>query len=173
MSKINASVYKEGINNTILDADNRVIICLINEAEDKILAYSEIRKGQGNSVTNTEITEPPSNEPLDMNSVGQFSSGEKKLTINPISYNRTKSALSDNDSDVAAKFAIIPYTGASGSVESFDDGTQKYFWGPTADGLTNLNIADAYLIGDLTSTVQINSTSNFMFGGATISFSEV
>lgn len=170
MAYISADVYNKGIENTILK--NKVVICLIKGfnatsglAAGDILAFSEVREGSGSSVSSLE-QEAINDE---INKVGFFSS--KTLTLNPIAYNRTKSNVTENST--AECFAIIPLKNDAtlGSVVAYNDGKDKVFKGPT-NIAAGLDLANVYLVGNLNTSVQINSASNFMFGGASITFSE-
>lgn len=171
MAYISADVYNKGIENTILK--NKVVICLIKGfnatsglAAGDILAFSEVRELSGSDVSSLEQETTPSDT---LNKVGFFSS--KTLTLNPIAYNRTKSNVTENST--AECFAIIPLksNASIGTVVAYNDGKDKVFKGPTniAEGL---DLANVYLVGNLNTSVQINSASNFMFGGASITFSE-
>lgn len=170
MAYISADVYNKGIENTILKS--KVVICLTKGfnatsglSADDILAFSEVREGSGSSVSSLE-QETTRDE---INGVGIFSS--KTLTLNPIAYNRTKSNVTDNAT--AECFAIIPLKSdaALGSVVAYNDGKNRVFYGPT-NIAAGLDLANVYLVGNLNTSVQINSASNFMFGGANITFSE-
>ncbi len=191
MAYVAHSVYAEGIDKKIL-GDDKIYIALINDINDttnngvlkNVLAVSELRQGNGTSVDSTEEL---NTLPNTYNKVGNFVS--KTLNLLSVSYNRTKSVKGDNNfaycgvnepdssaSTTARGFAIIRYTGSPTKLIAYqveDGGTTKevVFAGPS---ITNSNSSDheVLIIGNLTSNPTINEDSNFMFGGAKITFTE-
>lgn len=191
MAYVAHSVYADGINKKIL-GDDKIYIALINNITDttnssvlkNVLAVSELRQGNGSSVDSTEDL---SNIPSTYNKVGTFAA--KTLNLLSVSYNRTKSVKGDNNfgycgvnesdssaSTTALGFAIIRYTGTPQRLIAYqveDGGTIKevVFAGPSIKN-TNLNEHEVLIVGNLTSNPTINEDSNFMFGGAKITFTE-
>ena len=191
MAYVAHSVYAEGIDKKIL-GDDKIYIALINNISDttnngvlkNVLAVSELRQGYGTSVDSTEEL---NTLPSTYNKVGNFVS--KTLNLLSVSYNRTKSVKGDNNfsycgvnepdssaSTTALGFAIIRYTGNPTKLTAYqveDGGSTKevVFAGPS---ITNGNSSEheVLIIGNLTSNPTINEDSNFMFGGAKITFTE-
>ena len=113
------------------------------------------------------------------------------MSLLSISYNRTKSVEGDekfsyceiNDGDnhnaskIATSFAIIKFSGNEEELTAYqvDNGGGELssikFKGPT---LTNNNKDQhkVLIVGNLTSNPTINEDSNFMLGGAKITFTE-
>lgn len=191
MAYVAHNVYAEGIDKKIL-GDDKIYIALINNITDNtndvvlknVLAVSELRQGSGSSVGSTEDL---SDLPGTYNKVGTFAA--KTLNLLSVSYNRTKSVKGDNNfnycgvnepdssaSTTALGFAIIRYTGNPVSLTAYqveDGGNTKkvVFAGPSITN-TNLNENEVLIVGNLTSNPTINEDSNFMFGGAKITFTE-
>lgn len=191
MANVAHSVYAEGIDKKIL-GDDKIYIALINNIADNtnngvlknVLAVSELRQGSGSSVGSTEDL---SVLPGTYNKVGTFAA--KTLNLLSVSYNRTKSVKGDSNfaycgvnepdssaSTTALGFAIIRYTGTpqkliAYKVEDGSDTKEVVFAGPSITN-TNLNENEVLIVGNLTSTPTINEDSNFMFGGAKITFTE-
>lgn len=191
MAYVAHSVYAEGIDKKIL-GDDKIYIALINNITDNtnngvlknVLAVSELRQGSGSSVDSTEDL---SVLPGTYNKVGTFAT--KTLNLLSVSYNRTKSVKGDNNfaycgvnepdsnaSTTALGFAIVRYTGNPVSLTAYeveDGGSTKkvVFAGPSITN-TNLNEHEVLIVGNLTSNPTINEDSNFMFGGAKITFTE-
>lgn len=191
MAYVAHSVYAEGIDKKIL-GDDKIYIALINNITDNtnngvlknVLAVSELRQGNGSSVDSTGDL---STLPNTYNKVGTFAT--KTLNLLSVSYNRTKSVKGDdnfnycgvNESDSSASttalgFAIIRYTGTPQKLIAYqveDGGSIKevVFAGPSITN-TNLNEHEVLIVGNLTSNPTINEDSNFMFGGAKITFTE-
>lgn len=191
MAYVAHSVYAEGIDKKIL-GDDKIYIALINNIADNtnngvlknVLAVSELRQGSGSSVGSTEDL---SVLPGTYNKVGTFAA--KVLNLLSVSYNRTKSVKGDsnfgycgvNEPDSSASttafgFAIIRYTGTPKELTAYqveDGGNTKkvVFAGPSITN-GNLNEHEVLIVGNLTSTPTINEDSNFMFGGAKITFTE-
>lgn len=191
MAYVAHSVYAEGIDKKIL-GDDKIYIALINNITDNtnngvlknVLAVSELRQGSGSSVGSTEDL---SVLPGTYNKVGTFAT--KTLNLLSVSYNRTKSVRGDNNfaycevnepdnsaSATALGFAIVRYTGNPVSLTAYeveDGGSTKkvVFAGPSITN-TNLNEHEVLIVGNLTSNPTINEDSNFMFGGAKITFTE-
>ena len=192
MAYVAHSVYADGINKKILGTDSKIYIALINRIDQtstaevlkNVLAVSELRQGIGDSVTSTEELSDLSGT---YNNVGKFVA--KTLNLLSIPYNRTKSVKGDinfnycgvNDPDGSASttaygFAIISYTGTAQKLTAYqveDGGSTKnvVFAGPSITS-GNVNDHEVLIIGNLTSTPTINEDSNFMFGGAKITFTE-
>lgn len=191
MAYVAHSVYAEGIDKKIL-GDDKIYIALINNITDNtnngvlknVLAVSELRQGSGSSVGSTgDLSALPGT----YNKVGTFAT--KTLNLLSVSYNRTKSVKGDNNFDycgvnetdssastTALGFAIIRYTGKPVSLTAYqveDGGSTKkvVFAGPSITN-TNLNENEVLIVGNLTSNPTINEDSNFMFGGAKITFTE-
>ena len=191
MAYVAHNVYAEGIDKKIL-GDDKIYIALINNITDNtnngvlknVLAVSELRQGSGSSVGSTEDL---SALPSTYNKVGTFAT--KTLNLLSVSYNRTKSVKGDNNfnycgvnepdssaSTTALGFAIIRYTGTPVSLTAYeveDGGSTKkvVFAGPSITN-SNLNEHEVLIVGNLTSNPTINEDSNFMFGGAKITFTE-
>lgn len=191
MAYVAHNVYAEGIDKKIL-GDDKIYIALINNITDNtdkgvlknVLAVSELRQGSGSSVGSTEDL---SNLPDTYNKVGTFAA--KTLNLLSVSYNRTKSVKGDNNfnycgvnepdsgaSTTAFGFAIIRYTGTPQKLIAYrveDGGSTKevVFAGPSITN-GNLDKHEVLIVGNLTSTPTINEDSNFMFGGAKITFTE-
>lgn len=191
MAYVAHSVYAEGINAKILGSD-KIYIALINSTTQteknnvlkNVLAVSELRQGQGESVGSTEELDTL---PGTYNNVGNFVS--KTLNLLSVSYNRTKSVKGDSNFDycgvnesgsgastTAYGFAIIRYTGTPTSLTAYqveNAGSTKdiVFAGPSITS-SNLDQHEVLIIGNLTSNPTINEDSNFMFGGAKITFTE-
>lgn len=191
MAYVAHSVYAEGIDKKIL-GDDKIYIALINNIADNtnngvlknVLAVSELRQGSGSSVGSTEDL---SVLPGTYNKVGTFAA--KVLNLLSVSYNRTKSVKGDSNfgycgvnepdssaSTTALGFAIIRYTGTPKELTAYqveDGGNTKkvVFAGPSITN-GNLNEHEVLIVGNLTSNPTINEDSNFMFGGAKITFTE-
>ena len=176
MAYINSEVYGSGINNTILKSDTKVFIGLLNDS-NKLLAFSELRQGNGSAANNDEQTSVNTDDTL--NNFGTYN--DSVLNINKISYSRTASKVAANgglnsDETQATQFAIIKYTGTVTEVSAYE-GT--VFAGPSlgnSDVVFNENgsaVSNCTILvkGSLSSPVTINASSNFMFAGATITFS--
>ena len=191
MAYVAHSVYADGIDKKIL-GDDKIYIALINNITDNtnngvlknVLAVSELRQGSGSSVGSTEDL---INLPSTYNKVGTFDA--KTLNLLSVSYNRTKSVKGDSNfnycgvnepdsraSTTALGFAIIRYTGTTQKLIAYqveDGGSIKevVFAGPSITN-ANSNEHEVLIVGNLTSTPTINEDSNFMFGGAKITFTE-
>lgn len=191
MAYVAHNVYAEGIDKKIL-GDDKIYIALINNITDNtnnsvlknVLAVSELRQGSGSSVGSTEDL---NDLPGTYNKVGTFAA--KTLNLLSVSYNRTKSVKGDDNfkycgvnepdssaSTTALGFAIIRYTGTPQKLTAYqveDGGNTKkvVFAGPSITN-TNLNEHEVLIVGNLTSNPTINEDSNFMFGGAKITFTE-
>lgn len=191
MAYVAHNVYAEGIDKKILGTD-KIYIALINNIADNtnsgvlknVLAVSELRQGSGSSVGSTEDL---SVIPDTYNNVGNFVS--KTLNLLSVSYNRTKSVKGDsnfnycgvNEQDSSASttalgFAIIRYSGTPQKLIAYqveDGGATKevVFAGPSITN-GNLDQHEVLIVGNLTSNPTINEDSNFMFGGAKITFTE-
>lgn len=193
MAYVASDVYENGIANEIF-GENKIYIALASgdrlptETDSdflkKVLAVSEIRVGKGTENDTTEQQENPSDG---FNNVGEF--GNKVLSLLSVAYNRTKSVEGDdnfsycniNDSSVenkernASYFAIIKFTGDITNLTAYqvDEGagglTDIKFKGPT---ITSDEEHKVLIVGNLTSSPIINQDSNFMFGGAKITFTE-
>lgn len=173
MAFINSEIYGSGLSAKVLNDNVKTFVALVDSSE-KILAYSEIRCGAGDGSTN--ISSETLKESVDtskLNKVGSYDVANKRLTINSIDYNRTASALTTG-SETATKFAIFKLkdgAGYSAATVSYTKDKKDYgFYGPTKLGEYTNN--DILISGDLSSSVTIGANSNFLFGGATITFSE-
>ena len=192
MAYVASDVYENGIASEIFSGN--VYIALASGERDKddasflkkILAISELRNGRG---SNNDSSEGKDVAPAELNNVGDFN--DKILSLLSISYNRTKSVEGDekfsyceiNDGDnhnaskIATSFAIIKFSGNEEELTAYqvDNGggepSSIKFKGPT---LTNNNKDQhkVLIVGNLTSNPTINEDSNFMFGGAKITFTE-
>lgn len=165
MAYLNPNVYLNGLNSELSEkcfialVSNKVSSTTLNGSD--IIAFSEIRKGLGDSCDNTALSEAP--EEVSDNNIASYDN--KVLTINSIGYSRTTSIASDSN-NTAMYFAIckagdmgenkIAYTGAN-------------FYGPTIE---DNSIFEVIISGALSTSATLNSNSNFMFSGASISFSE-
>lgn len=170
MAYINSDVYGNGISDTVLGSNNNIFIALLNE-ENQLLAFSEIRKGAGTDVENTETATAPTK----INQFGTYSNSV--LNINKISYSRTASKVATGlDDTQATQFAIVHYTSSTTADITAYEGS--VFKGPSfGNGIITLpntgsaNNCKVLVKGTLSSPVTINASSNFMFAGATITFS--
>lgn len=199
MAYVANEVYANGIINEILSEGGKIYIALTNgdkgsKTDDvflkSVLAVSELRSGSGSNNDTSELTSGNINDAA-TNNVGSFAN--KVLNLLSISYNRTKSVEGDtenfpycnvngDDSTSAARtatnFAIIKYEGNAAELTAYqvDDGiggatSSIIFKGPSINS-SNISKHKVLIVGDLTSTPTINEDSNFMFGGARITFSE-
>lgn len=197
MAYVASDVYKNGIENEILSGN--VYIALTNgdkgsKTDDvflkNVLAISELRSGGGQNNDTSELTSGNINEAT-TNNIGSFAN--KVLNLLSISYNRTKSVEGDTEnfpycnvngedsaaaSRTATNFAIVKYEGSSAELTAYqvDDGiggatSSIIFKGPSISS-SNISKHKVLIVGDLTSQPTINEDSNFMFGGARITFSE-
>lgn len=200
MAFISHNVYNKGIENTILNNSESgenagyVFLALLNKAfvpndqnsgevvfeEDKILAFSELRRGSGN-IANINSNELTSDEVSNtINKLGKFD--KKVLSLFPIAFNRTVSRIGQNSgSSAAGFFALIKYKGTGKPITAYSMDTEEIgsdglpvqkdvcFLGPDFSDKSKFEV---YLIGELSTTPTINQNSNFMFGGATITFKE-
>ena len=196
MAYVASDVYGNGINNEILNGEAKIYIALTSgdrtsSPDDasflkKILAVSELRSGSGST---NDSTEGVNGAPETVNNVGNFS--DKILSLLSVSYNRTKSVEGDaanfglcdvnnsgvsDPSKVATNFAIIKYTGEVKPLVAYqvDNGNSTdniVFSGPSINSEDASN-HKVLIVGSLTSNPTINKDSNFMFGGAKITFTE-
>ena len=199
MAFISHNVYNKGIENTILNSnDGYVFLALLsntfslNETDSGevvfdgsyVLAFSELRRGSGNitDVSSSELAENEANI-TNINKLGKFD--KKVLSLFPIAFNRTVSNIGASSGSSAAKcFALIKYKGNGEPVVSYSmdsdvvgaDGLPEqknvYFFGPNPEDFKDKSKFEVYLVGELSTTPTINQNSNFMFGGATITFKE-
>lgn len=196
MAFISHNVYNKGIENTILNNDDGyVFLALLNSAftpndqnsgevvfeKDNVLAFSELRRGSGN-IANINSNELASEEVSNtINKLGKFD--KKVLILFPIAFNRTVSRVGQNTgSSAAGFFALIKYKGSGKPVVAYSMDTEELgsnglpvqkdvcFFGPDFDD--DKSNFEVYLVGELSTTPTINQNSNFMFGGATITFKE-
>ena len=196
MAYVAHDVYQNGINSEVFNTSKPVYIALVSNINrgssdenilKSILAVSELRAGNGSASANQ--TGEQTGTPTIDNKIGSFSS--KVLSLLSVPYNRTKSIEGDShfaycdaqDSSkpgvnrVAVGFAIIQFTGDAADLVAYevDNGgssnTQVKFKGPTITS-SNFNKNKVLIVGNLTSTPTINKDSNFMFGGAQITFTE-
>ena len=197
MAYVANDVYANGIINEILSGN--VYIALTNgdkgnKTDDvflkSVLAVSELRSGSGSNNDTSELTSGNISDAA-TNNVGSFAN--KVLNLLSISYNRTKSVEGDTEnfpycnvngddgtsaSRTATNFAIIKYEGNAAELTAYqvDDGiggatSSIIFKGPSISS-SNILKHKVLIVGDLTSQPTINEDSNFMFGGARITFSE-
>lgn len=198
MAFISHNVYNKGIENTILNNDDGyVFLALLNQAfatndqnsgevvfdEKNVLAFSELRRGSGN-IANINSNELTSDEVSNtINKLGKFD--KKVLSLFPIAFNRTVSRVGPNaGGSTAGFFALIKYKGSGKPVVSYSMDTEDLdsdglpvqknvcFFGPDLADFDDKSKFEVYLIGELSTTPTINENSNFMFGGATITFKE-
>lgn len=195
MAYVAHSVYADGITKKVLGTDTKIYIALINNTNEtsneevlkNILAVSELRQAEGFSVESTGELETI--EGITLNNVGNFSN--KTLNLLSVPYNRTKSVKNDNNfsfceinsenstaSTTATGFAIIGYNNETNTsltaykVENGEDSKNIVFAGPTITA-DNVGNHEVLIVGNLTSSPTINEDSNFMFGGAKITFTEI
>lgn len=197
MAYVASDVYENGIKNEILSGN--VYIALTNgdkgsKTDDvflkNVLAVSELRSGSGQNNDTSELTSGNINDAT-TNNIGSFAN--KVLNLLSISYNRTKSVEGDTENfshcnvngedstaanRTATNFAIIKYEGNAAQLTAYqvDDGiggatSSIIFKGPSINS-NNISKHKVLIVGDLTSQPTINEDSNFMFGGARITFSE-
>ena len=134
MAFIAHNVYKNGIDNTILNQENKVFLALLttdgfeedgNGAmifnKDKVLAISELRAGVGTVATNNSDDLTVDEISSNVNAVGKFD--KKVLTVLPISYNRTAAIV--NNSGTAGNFALIKYNGTPKSHLAYEVDTDE------------------------------------------------
>lgn len=172
MASLSKAVYNLGLQNTILDKTKKNFLALTN-SNGKLLAYSKIFTGDGNLI-------------------GDFTNGQLSIAI--INYQDTAS-VELASGEQATRFAVVSWPAAdanmTGNVEAY---TGQNFTGPIGldkegatvtiideDGSEGNEPAEstatalkAWLIGDLLNSNQptINAASNFLFSGATVTFSE-
>lgn len=189
MAYVAHDVYQNGINSEVFNTTKPVYIALVSAISGSdsdilksVLAVSELRQGSGSTNETNEQTSTPSIS----NNVGTFST--KKLSLLSVPYNRTKSVKGDSNfsfcdvndsnnqsaSNVAIGFAIIQFNGAAADLTAYqvDNGgsttTVKFKGAP----ITSATGHKVLIVGNLTSNPTINEDSNFMFGGAQITFTE-
>lgn len=196
MAYVAHDVYQNGINSEVFNPEKPIYIALVSSidrgASDEnilrsILAVSELRSGSGTASDNT--TSEETGTPTIQNKIGSFNS--KVLSLLSVPYNRTKSIEGDSNftycnaqdsttqgvSRVAQGFAIIQFTGNAADLVAYevDNGgssnTQIKFKGPVITSAT-ASQNKVLIVGNLTSNPTINKDSNFMFGGAQITFTE-
>lgn len=169
MAYLNPKVYLNGLNSELT---GEVFIALTNTDitsdtldVSNIVAVSEIRKGLGTTVVNTELTSVQ--DQASNNNIASYNN--KVLTINNIGYSRTLSLVDDssNGNGSATNFAICKLGGNTGGNKVAYTGA--YFFGPTCSEGTSYEVVIA---GALSQTATLNSNSNFMFSGASITFEE-
>lgn len=196
MAYVAHDVYQNGINSEVFNTTKPVYIALVSNINrgssdenilKSILAVSELRAGNGSASDNQ--TGEQTGTPTIGNKIGSFNS--KVLSLLSVPYNRTKSIEGDTNftycdaqdsskpgvNRVAVGFAIIQFTGNATDLVAYevDNGgssnTQVKFKGPVITAAT-ANKNKVLIVGNLTSNPTINKDSNFMFGGAQITFTE-
>ena len=195
MAYVAHDVYQNGINSEVFNTSKPVYIALVSNINrgssdenilKSILAVSELRAGNGSASDNQ--TGEQTGTPTIGNKIGSFSS--KVLSLLSVPYNRTKSIEGDSHftycdaqnssaqaNRVALGFAIIQFTGNAADLVAYevDNGgssnTQVKFKGPVITSST-AGQNKVLIVGNLTSNPTINKDSNFMFGGAQITFTE-
>ena len=196
MAYVAHDVYQNGINSEVFDKSKPIYIALVSNINrgssdesilKSILAVSELRAGDGTASSNQ--TGEQTGTPTIDNKIGSFES--KVLSLLSVPYNRTKSIEGDANftycdaqapdaqgaSRAALGFAIIQFTGNAADLVAYevDNGgssnTQVKFKGPVITTAT-ANQNKVLIVGNLTSNPTINKDSNFMFGGAQITFTE-
>ena len=195
MAYVAHDVYQNGINSEVFNTTKPIYIALVSNINrgssdenilKSILAVSELRAGNGTASDNQ--TGEQTGTPTIGNKIGSFSS--KVLSLLSVPYNRTKSIEGDTNftycdaqnssaqaNRVALGFAIIQFTGNAADLVAYevDNGgssnTQIKFKGPVITAAT-ANKNKVLIVGSLTSNPTINKDSNFMFGGAQITFTE-
>lgn len=167
MAYLNPNVYLNGLNSELED---NVFIALTNTsitnstlAASSIIAISEIRKGLGTAADNNEQTSEQSS--ASSNNIASYE--DKVLTINNIGYSRTLSLVTDSTSGSATNFAICKLGDDAGENKTAYSGA--YFFGPKCSKDSSYEVVIA---GALSQTATLNSNSNFMFSGASITFEE-
>lgn len=198
MAYVASDVYENGIKNEIF-GENKIYIALASGDRSttdtdadadflkKVLAVSEIRVGKGDENDTDEQVE---NTTGVFNNVGEFS--QKVLSLLSVAYNRTKSVEGDtnnfshcdvNNPSITEKdrnakfFAIIKFENPATPLTAYQKengagGLENIvFNGPTIT-TENVEKHKVLIVGNLTSTPIINQDSNFMFGGAKITFTE-
>lgn len=167
MAYLNPKVYLNGLSSELKDD---VFIALTKTAitnstlnTSNIVAISEIRKGLGTTAVNNEQT----SEQFEYsgNNIANYDS--KVLTINNVGYSRTLSLVGSDDSGSATNFAICKLGNNIG--ENKIAYTGAYFFGPKCAKNSSYEVVIA---GALSQTATLNSNSNFMFSGASITFEE-
>lgn len=196
MAYVDSDVYENGIATEIFGENNIYIALASGDRSStdidadflkKVLAVSEIRAGRGDANDTDEQVENITGDP---NNVGEFS--QKVLSLLSVAYNRTKSVEGDtnnfshcdvNNPSITEKdrnakfFAIIKFEDPATSLTAYqkENGAEGLdnivFNGPT---ITTENVGrhKVLIVGNLTSAPIINQDSNFMFGGAKITFTE-
>lgn len=195
MAYVAHDVYQNGINSEVFNTTKPIYIALVSNINrgssdenilKSILAVSELRAGDGTASDNQ--TGEQTGTPTIGNKIGSFNS--KVLSLLSVPYNRTKSIEGDTNftycdaqnssaqaNRVALGFAIIQFTGNAADLVAYevDNGgssnTQVKFKGPVITAAT-ANKNKVLIVGNLTSNPTINKDSNFMFGGAQITFTE-
>lgn len=162
MASLSKAVYNMGISNTILNAEKKCFLVLLDSG-NSVLAYSKF---------------------LGADIADEF---DGTLKIKNIPYQDTASISDLPAAKTATQFAVvrgdslttaqvIPYTGATPFTgPSLSNGaTVAIDSSITGDSTNNDTNLQAFLIGELSQNnqPQINANSNFLFSGATITFSE-
>lgn len=162
MASLSKAVYNLGIANTIIKPEKKCFLALLNSS-DEVLAYSKF--------LGKDIAE----------------AFDGTLKIKSIPYQSTASITNLTAAEPATKFAVVRGdTLTEAQVLPYTGGTE--FTGPSLTNKTSVDIdpsiegdtantstkLQAFLIGELSANnqPQINANSNFLFSGATITFSE-
>lgn len=169
MAYLNPKVYLNGLSSEL---EGDVFIALTKTAitnstlkASDIVAISEIRKNLGTTAINNELVSKQSE--YSGNNIANYASSSKVLTINNVGYSRTLSLVGSDDSGSATNFAICKLGSDTG--ENKIAYTGAYFFGPTCAESSTYEVVIA---GALSQTATLNSNSNFMFSGASITFEE-
>lgn len=167
MAYLNPKVYLNGLSSEL---EGNVFIALTNTAiandilkASDIVAISEIRKSLGTTAINNELVSAQSK--CSGNNIANYNS--KVLTINNIGYSRTLSLVNSDNGGSATNFAICKLGSDNG--ENKVAYTGAYFFGPICAEDSDYEVVIA---GALSQTATLNSNSNFMFSGASITFEE-
>lgn len=172
MASLSKAVYNLGLQNTILDPTKSNFLALLDN-KGNLLAYSKIFKGTDSLI-------------------GEFANG--KLEIKTINYQDTASVENLTAGVQAEQFAIVSWPTDAANEGTITAYTDQTFIGPKNLGVaSSVTIIDedggadgadlptstatalkAWLIGNLSATnmPMINAASNFLFSGATVTFSE-
>ncbi len=178
MAYLNANVYKNGIGTSGGGTSGELLEknCFVALIPDEvtsstikgseICAVSELRNGLGTNADSTELTEVPTSV---TNNIANWDDDNSKiLNINNISYSRTK-ALKENEVSYFAICKNSPNT--SKPMGAYTNGSNKevLFLAPDIDDEQDYEVV---ISGALSSAATLNTASNFMFSGATITFTE-
>lgn len=148
MAYINPTVYASGINSTILDGGQNIVLVLANEELSGVL---------GNSPATVLATTKSFTGSIKIGSLVS-----NVLTINSRDYSETYNTaiVTDTSPKQATHFAILKVSNA------------VVINGSTSTAIANSAFSGAtvYASGKLTANVYINNNSQFKFNGASITF---